>query len=164
MDIFFYFPLYCPLRLHPIFLNSTLSMIPINSSITLTDTEIELTFSRSQGPGGQNVNKVNSKVTIHWDLKHSTSIAAFIKRRIQSKHGNRINNDGKLVLSSQQHREQHRNREDCYQKLRVIIIDALKQRKARKTTRPTRASKQRRLDNKKKHSHRKSMRQQRFNN
>ncbi len=139
-------------------------MIPINASIILTDTEIELTFSRSQGPGGQNVNKVNSKVTIHWDLKNSPSIAAFIKRRIQSKHGNRLNNDGKLVLSSQQHREQHRNREDCYQKLRVIIVDALKQRKARKTTRPTRASKQRRLDNKKKHSHRKSMRQQRFNN
>jgi len=67
-------------------------------------------------------------------------------------------------LSSQQHREQHRNREDCFQKLRVIIVDALKQRKARKTTRPTRASKQRRLDNKKKHSHRKSMRQQRFTN
>ena len=137
-------------------------MIPINSSITLTDAEIELTFSRSQGPGGQNVNKVNSKVTIHWDLKYSKSLAAFIKRRIQSKHSNRINNDGKLVLSSQQHREQHRNRADCFQKLRVIIIEALKQRKTRRISRPTRASKQRRLDNKKKHSHRKSIRQQRF--
>jgi|TARA_B110000438_G_scaffold207072_1_gene198821 ribosome-associated protein len=137
-------------------------MIPINTSITLTDAEIELTFSRSQGPGGQNVNKVNSKVTIHWDLKYSTSISAFIKRRIQKKHSNRINNDGKLVLSSQQHREQHRNREECYQKLRVIIADALKPRKTRKTSRPTRASKQRRLDSKKKRSRRKSMRQQRF--
>ena len=160
----FCFPIYYPLRLSLISWNSTLSMIPINSAITLTDAEIELTFSRSQGPGGQNVNKVNSKVTIHWDLKHSTSIAAFIKRRIQSKHSNRINNDGKLVLSSQQHREHHRNREDCFQKLRIIIVDALKQRKARKTTRPTRASKQRRLNTKKKHSHRKSMRQQRFTN
>ena len=137
-------------------------MIPINTSITLTDAEIELTFSRSQGPGGQNVNKVNSKVTIHWDLKYSTSISAFIKRRIQNMHSNRINNDGKLVLSSQQHREQHRNREECYQKLRVIIGDALKSRKVRKTSKPTRASKQRRLDNKKKRSRRKSMRQQRF--
>ena len=137
-------------------------MIPINASITLTDAEIELTFSRSQGPGGQNVNKVNSKVTIHWDLKYSTSISAFIKRRIQNKYSNRINNDGKLVLSSQQHREQHRNREDCSQQRRVIIGDALKPRKARKTSRPTRASKQRRLDNKKKRSRRKSMRQQRF--
>tara|TARA_B110000116_G_scaffold118010_1_gene102310 strand:+ start:2331 stop:2750 length:420 start_codon:yes stop_codon:yes gene_type:complete len=137
-------------------------MIPINASITLTDAEIELTFSRSQGPGGQNVNKVNSKVTIHWDLKYSTSISAFIKRRIQNKYSNRINNDGKLVLSSQQYREQHRNREECCQKLRVIIGDALKPRKARKTSRPTRASKQRRLDNKKKRSRRKSMRQQRF--
>lgn len=137
-------------------------MIPINASITLTDAEIELTFSRSQGPGGQNVNKVNSKVTIHWDLKYSISISAFIKRRIQNKYSNRINNDGELVLSSQQHREQHRNREECYQKLRVIICDALKPRKVRKTSRPTRASKQRRLDNKKKRSRRKSMRQQRF--
>jgi ribosome-associated protein len=137
-------------------------MIPINTSITLTDAEIELTFSRSQGPGGQNVNKVNSKVTIHWDLKYSTSISVFIKRRIQNMHSNRINNDGKLVLSSQQHREQHRNREECYQKLRVIIGDALKPRKVRKTSKPTRASKQRRLDNKKKRSRRKSMRQQRF--
>ncbi len=137
-------------------------MIPINASITLTDAEIELTFSRSQGPGGQNVNKVNSKVTIHWDLKYSTSVSAFIKRRIQYKYSNRINNDGQLVLSSQQHREQHRNREDCYQKLRVIIGDALNPRKTRKTSSPTRASKQRRLDNKKKRSRRKSMRQQRF--
>ncbi|MBA62448.1 MAG: hypothetical protein CMJ76_08785 [Planctomycetaceae bacterium] len=137
-------------------------MITINDSCTIPNDEVELTFSRSQGPGGQNVNKVNSKVTLHWDIKNTRSIPARLRQRIYSKYAARINKHGKLVISSQKSREQHQNRSDCYQKLRLIIQDAQKTRKSRKRTKPTKASKQRRLDNKKRRSQLKAGRQRRF--
>ena len=137
-------------------------MITINSSITIPNEEIELTFSRSQGPGGQNVNKVNSKVTLHWDLAASQSVPQRIRQRIRSKHAGRVNKEGKLVLISQKSREQHKNRADCYQKLRAIIIESLQTRKRRRRTKPTKASRQRRLDQKKRRSQIKAGRQSRF--
>ena len=137
-------------------------MITINNSLTIPHDEVELTFSRSQGPGGQNVNKVNSKVTLHWDVENSRSISVRLKQRIYSKHSGKINNDGKLVVSSQKSREQHQNRTDCYQKLRSLIEDALKTKKRRKRTKPTKASKLRRLDHKKRRSQIKAGRQGRY--
>ena len=97
-----------------------LPMITINNSLTIPHDEVELTFSRSQGPGGQNVNKVNSKVTLHWDVENSRSISVRLKQRIYSKHSGKINNDGKLVVSSQKSREQHQNRTDWTIKNAVV--------------------------------------------
>ena len=137
-------------------------MITINNSITIPSDELELTFSRSKGPGGQNVNKVNSKVTLHWDIKNAKSIPARLKQRIYSKYAGKISKEGKLVITSQKSREQHQNRTDCYQKLRLIIQEAERTRKPRKRTKPTKASKQRRLDHKKRRGQIKAGRQSRF--
>ena len=137
-------------------------MITISNSITIPNHEIELTFSRSQGPGGQNVNKVNSKFTLHWDIKNAKSVSARLRQRIGSKHAGKINKEGKLVINSQKSREQYQNRTDCYQKLRLIIQDAQKTRKLRKRTKPTKASKQRRLDHKKRRGEVKAERQARY--
>ncbi len=137
-------------------------MIKITSSISIPAEEVELTFSRSQGPGGQNVNKVNSKVTLHWDIKHTNSVTAPVRQRIYSKHAGKINKQGKLVITSQKYREQHKNRSDCYQKLGSIITDALQTRKTRKRTKPTYASRKRRLEQKRRRGQTKAGRQTRY--
>ena len=132
------------------------------ASLGIFDRDLEEHFIRSGGHGGQNVNKVNSKVTLHWDIKNASSISARLRQRIFSKHAGKINKEGKLVLTSQKSREQHQNRTDCYQKLRLIIQDAQKTRRFRKRTKPTKGSKQRRLDHKKQRGQVKAGRQARY--
>ena len=127
----------------------------VTSKIEIPDEDLRFTFSRSSGPGGQNVNKVNTKALLTFDLENTTVLPEALKMRIRKEHANRINSDGQLLISNQESREQARNRQNCLDKLLEIIGGCLKQPKKRRPSHPTRASKRRRLDSKKKNSQKK---------
>ena len=127
----------------------------VTTRIQIPDDDLHFTYSRSRGPGGQNVNKVNTKATLFFDFEDTTVLSEQVKQRIRVQHANRINNDGKLIITNQETREQARNRQMCLEKLVEIVAGCITPPKKRKPTRPTNASKRRRLDNKKKNSQRK---------
>lgn len=120
-------------------------MLVVNRHISVPLKEFEFTFSRSSGPGGQNVNKVNTKVTLHWSITSSSSIPEGVRERFVAKYRRRINNKGQLVVISQRFRDQGRNVGDCLAKLREMLASVAAAPKARKKTRPSRASRERRL-------------------
>lgn len=117
--------------------------------------EISFSTSRSSGPGGQNVNKVNTRVTIHFDIMNSQRLNEQQKQIICNILQNRINKDGKLVINCEETRSQLRNKEIAIDLLHLLINQALKPIVKRKATKPTRNSKLRRLQNKKIHSDKK---------
>jgi ribosome-associated protein len=121
----------------------------VNEALTVPDDELTWTFARSGGPGGQNVNKVNSRAVLRWALGRNTSLPDEVRTRIRSRERNRLTVDGDLLLQSQQHRTQERNRDECLGRLRQIILQALVVPKKRRPTRPTRGSQLRRLADKK---------------
>jgi len=120
----------------------------------------ELTFSasRSSGPGGQNVNKVNSRITLSWKV-HESVLAPEVKEVILKKLQSRITADGELQLTVQESRSQLQNKEATIQKLHELLNKAFAPRKARKPTKPGKAAKQARLQSKKQHSEKKKWRQ-----
>jgi ribosome-associated protein len=119
--------------------------IDIGNGVTVPDDELRFTYSRSGGPGGQNVNKVNSKATLHWDVLRSPSLPEDVRQRFLASYGQRVSRQGMLVLSSQRFRDQSRNVDDCLEKLAGMLRGALHPRKRRRPTRPTRGSRERRL-------------------
>jgi len=131
----------------------------VNSRLTIPDDEISVSTSRSSGPGGQNVNKVNSKVTLHWSPEGCQLLRYDWRRRFMTRFGNRINREGQLVLSSQQYRDQIRNLADARQKLVSMLLSCQNAPKTRKATRPTLGSKRRRLEQKRQQSQKKQNRQ-----
>ncbi len=131
----------------------------IASGIDIPDEELAFSFARSGGPGGQNVNKVASKAILHWNLAANATVPEPVKERLRARHASRITTEGLFVLQSQRSRDQATNVEDCRAKLRQMILDVLYPPKPRKATRPTRGSKLRRLDAKRKQSERKAGRQ-----
>lgn len=133
-------------------------MLRVNERISIPFTEFDFTFARSGGPGGQNVNKVNSKVTLRWNITSSPSLPADVLTRFQTKYRRRITKDGDVVLHSQRYRDQGRNVADCLEKLRELLLDVATAPRRRKATRPTKGSVQRRLDAKKQRSDRKQNR------
>jgi ribosome-associated protein len=123
-------------------------MFIVNEQIQIPDTEFVWTFARSGGPGGQNVNKVASKALLRFDLAKSTAVPEEVKIRLALQQKRYFTIEGELVITSQKYRDQDRNRDDCLEKLRAIILQALFVPKARKATRPSRSSKRRRLETK----------------
>jgi ribosome-associated protein len=121
--------------------------MPLIVSEQLVVPDADLTFSaiRSPGPGGQNVNKVATAVQMRFDLQNTEVLNAGIKQRIRARAGHRLNDDGTLLFVARAHRSQERNRADAMERLRQLILAALEPPRPRKATRPTKASKERRL-------------------
>jgi ribosome-associated protein len=117
----------------------------ISATVFIPDTDLSFSAIRSPGPGGQNVNKVATAVQMRFDLANSQALDAAVKQRIRARAGHRLNEDGTLLFVARAHRSQERNRADAMERLRQLILESLQPPRPRKATRPTRASKERRL-------------------
>ena len=120
--------------------------------------ELHFSFARSSGPGGQNVNKVESKVLLRWDVVASRALPAALRARFRARFARRINEEGVFLLTSQRHRERERNVADCLAKLGVMLAEVATPEKPRRPTRPTRGAKERRLAEKRHAARRKAER------
>lgn len=126
---------------------------------SLLNTELDFTASRSDGPGGQNVNKVNSKITLRFDIRNSTILTPEEKTQLLQKLRSRVTNEGVLILSSQESRSQLANKEIVVAKFDEWIRKALEPVKARKKTKPSKSSAEARIKSKKLRSEKKKWRQ-----
>jgi ribosome-associated protein len=130
----------------------------ISDAILVPDDELDFTFARSGGPGGQNVNKVASKAILRWDLAANSTLPADVKERLRGQQRRRLTAGGELVIHGQRFRDQERNKQDCLNRLRAMILAALHPPRPRKATRPSRASRERRLEAKRQQARRKAHR------
>ncbi len=133
-------------------------MLVVNQRIQVPLREFRFTFARSPGPGGQNVNKVNSKATLHWNVTKTTSLPEAVRERFLKAFHGRVNQDGELFLSSSRFRDQGRNVADCLEKLRGMLADVAVAKRPRKKTKPSAGAKRRRLDDKRRQSDKKRQR------
>lgn len=127
-------------------------MIKINETISIPDDELKFNFTRSSGPGGQNVNKVSSAVYLRFDVRNTSSLAEEIKIRLIELAGKRVSKNGVLIIKAQRYRTQAQNRREVIKRLVELIQSAAVKPVYRKKTRPPQAVKERRLIDKHKHS------------
>ena len=133
-------------------------MIRITDHISIDESELDESFIRSSGPGGQNVNKLSTAVQLRFDVRRSPSLPDDVRTRLERLAGKRLTRDGVLIITAQNHRTQERNRADALDRLTELIRQAAVRPVPRRPTRPTKASRRRRLETKKRRSGIKALR------
>lgn len=133
-------------------------VLAITTTLAIPLNEFSFEFARSSGPGGQNVNKVNSKAVLRWKPASSPSLPPLVRDRLLRSIASRMTREGELLITSQLTRDQGRNIADCLAKVRSLVLLALHPPKTRRTSRPTLGSQQRRVESKLRHSSTKRLR------
>jgi ribosome-associated protein len=130
-------------------------MLVVTPHLSIPLREFEFTYARSGGPGGQNVNKVNSKAALRWAAASSPGLPEDVRRRLLARYGRRLTAEGELLITSQRFRDAGRNTADCLEKLRQMLFAVAIVPKTRRPTKPSRSSQRRRLEAKRHTSSRK---------
>ncbi|NOU50398.1 aminoacyl-tRNA hydrolase [Pseudoalteromonas sp. JBTF-M23] len=132
-------------------------MLRLSNNVEIAAWEIDISAIRAQGAGGQNVNKVSSAIHLKFDIK-SSALPEFYKQRLLSLNDSRITKDGVIVIKAQSHRTQEMNKEEALQRLKTLILEAVKTQKARRATKPTKSSQRKRVESKVKRGQTKNLR------
>ncbi|WDE12356.1 alternative ribosome rescue aminoacyl-tRNA hydrolase ArfB [Thalassomonas haliotis] len=132
-------------------------MLEISNTVTLSEWEIELSAIRSQGNGGQRVNKVATAIHLRFDIKRS-ALPSVYKERLLKLADSRISSDGIVIIKAQSYRTQDQNKQDALERLKALILSAMVVQKRRRATKPTRSSQRKRMDNKSKKGATKALR------
>ena len=134
-------------------------MLRVNAAITIPDNEIAMSFTRSDGPGGQHVNKTSTAVQLRFDVRRSPSLPDPVRQRLIRLAGQRLTADGVLIIDARRHRSQKQNRQDALDRLRRLILTAAQPPRTRRPTQPSAAARRRRLATKRHRSRLKQSRQ-----